>query len=287
MIHLCAGAVVSLIYTSLRSLVGLWQLQLSGDPLIFSAAFKPLLVKIWHFNLLIYGVIVTIVHAFDYYQKFRERELRSLELEKHLAEAKLEALQMQLNPHFLFNTLHGISALMHKDVDMADRILSRLSDLLRRTLENTGTQEVPLKQELDFLERYLEIERTRFGDRLTVRMHIDPDTLEAQVPNLVLQPLVENAIRHGIEPHAKPGIIELRAQRKNGMLHLQVQDNGAGLAGGQPLEEGIGLSNTRARLQQLYGSAHQFQLRNLTSGGLVVSITIPCRTASESPNTTN
>jgi len=227
------------------------------------------------------------VHAFDYYQKFRERELRSLELEKHLAEAKLEALQMQLNPHFLFNTLHGISALMHKDVETADRILSRLSDLLRRTLENTGTQEVPLKQELDFLERYLEIERTRFGDRLTVRMYIDPDTLEAQVPNLVLQPLVENAIRHGIEPHAKPGIIELRAQRKNGMLQLQVQDNGAGLPGGQPIEEGIGLSNTRARLQQLYGSAHQFRLHNLTSGGLVVSITIPCRMASESPNTTN
>ena len=277
-IHLGAGAVVSLTYTALRSLAGLWQLQLSGDPLIFSAAFKPLLVKIWHFNLLIYGVIVSIVHAFDYYQKFRERELRSLELEKHLAEAKLEALQMQLNPHFLFNTLHGISALMHKDVETADRILSRLSDLLRRTLENTGTQEVPLKQELDFLERYLEIERTRFGDRLTVRMYIDPDTLEAQVPNLVLQPLVENAIRHGIEPHSRPGIIELRAQRKNGMLELQVQDNGAGLAGGQPIEEGIGLSNTRARLQQLYGSAHQFQLSNLTSGGLVVSITIPCRT---------
>jgi hypothetical protein len=159
MIHIWAGAGASLTYTALRSLVGLWQLSLSGDPVLFSAAFNPLLVKIWHFNLLIYGVIVCIVHAFDYYQKFRERELRSLELEKRLAQAKLEALQMQLNPHFLFNTLHGISALMHKDVETADRILSRLSDLLRRTLENTGTQEVPLKQELDFLEGDIEFVR--------------------------------------------------------------------------------------------------------------------------------
>lgn len=276
-LHLLAGAIISVTYAALRSWIGEWQISLSGDPASFSAAFRPLLVKMWHFNLLIYGVMVSIVHAFDYYQKFRERELRTLELEKHLAEAKLEALQTQLNPHFLFNTLHGISALMHKDVEAADRILARLSDLLRRTLDNTGLQEVPLKQELDFLEGYLEIEQTRFGDRLTVRMEIEPETLSIQVPNLILQPLVENAIRHGIEPHAKRGMIELRARRRNGMLHLEVQDNGAGLAGSQPLEEGIGLSNTRARLQQLYGSAHQLRFDNLASGGLLVSVTIPCR----------
>jgi two-component system LytT family sensor kinase len=279
-VHLLAGIVASVTYAALRSLVGQWQLSVSGDPLLFSAAFKPLLVKMWHFNLLIYGVIVSIVHAFDYYQKFRERELRSLELEKHLAEAKLEALQMQLNPHFLFNTLHGISALMHQDVEAADRILSRLSDLLRRTLENTGTQEVPLRQELDFLGRYLEIEQTRFGDRLTVRMDIEPDALEAQVPNLVLQPLVENAIRHGIEPHSRRGLIELRAWRAKGMLQLEVQDNGSGLPEGEALEEGIGLSNTRARLRQLYGNAHDFQFSNAAGGGLVVSVTIPCRVES-------
>jgi LytS/YehU family sensor histidine kinase len=244
---------------------------------LFSAAFKPLLVKSWHFNLLIYWVIVSISHAFDYYRKFQDRELRSLELEKHLTEAKLQALQMQLNPHFLFNTLHGISSLMHRDVEAADRMLIRLSELLRRTLENTGTQEVPLQDELDFLKRYLEIEQTRFGDRLTVRMDIAPDTLSAQVPNLVLQPLVENAIRHGIEPHAKPGIIELRARRFPGTLELQVSDNGAGLARGQAFEEGVGLSNTRARLEQLYGKAHRFDFSNGTNGGLVVSVTIPLR----------
>ena len=128
---------------------------------------------------------------------------------------------------------------MHKDVEAADRMLIRLSDLLRRTLENTGTQEVPLQDELDFLKRYLEIEQTRFGDRLTVRMDIAPDTLDAQVPNLVLQPLVENAIRHGIEPHAKPGLIELRARRFPGTLELQVSDNGAGIARGSVLQKGL------------------------------------------------
>jgi two-component system LytT family sensor kinase len=276
-VHLVAGAFVSVSYPALRAWVAGWQASLSSDPVLFSAAFKPLLVKSWHYNLLIYWVIVSVSHAFDYYQKFQDRELRGLELEKRLTEAKLQALQMQLNPHFLFNTLHGISSLMHRDVEAADRMLIRLSDLLRRTLDNTGTQEVPLQDELDFLKRYLEIEQTRFGDRLTVRMDIAPDTLNAQVPNLVLQPLVENAIRHGIEPHAKPGLIELRARRFPGKLELQVSDNGAGIARGQAFEEGVGLSNTRARLQQLYGKAHRFDFSNGTNGGLVVSVTIPLR----------
>ena len=138
------------------------------------------------------------------------------ELEKRLAQAKLQALQMQLNPHFLFNTLHSISSLMHKDVEAADRMIMRLGDLLRAALEGSDTQEVTLRDELGFLQRYLEIEQIRFGDRLTVKLEIAPDTLEAQVPNLILQPLVENAIRHGIEPHARPGRIELRAQPPGG-----------------------------------------------------------------------
>jgi two-component system, LytTR family, sensor kinase len=185
---------------------------------------------------------------------------------------------MQLNPHFLFNTLHAISALMHKDVEAADCMIARLSDLLRYALESTDAQEVPLKQELAFLERYLEIEQTRFGDRLVVRKQIDPLALEALVPTLILQPLVENAIRHGIEPHARRGEIRLSARRDAGMLHLEVRDNGGGLitANGSP-EEGVGLSNTRARLAELYGDRHRFEFRNADQGGLIVHLVIPCR----------
>src|ERR1700690_1348450 len=133
-----------------------------------AVAFLPLLVKTWHFNLLIYWVIVAVTFAFDYYRKYRERELRAVELEKRLAQARLQALQMQLNPHFLFNTLHSISSLMHQDTEAADRMIVRLSDLLRAALESSDTQEVTLRQELEFLGRYLEIEQIRFGNRLAV-----------------------------------------------------------------------------------------------------------------------
>jgi len=272
--HVFASGVFSLGYMVLRAWVGQWQSAAS-----FAEAFKHLLVKTWHYNLLIYWVIVAVSQAFEYYRKYRERELRASELEKRLVQAKLQALQMQLNPHFLFNALHSISSLMHKDVEAADRMIMRLGDLLRAALEGSDTQEVDLRQELEFLKRYLEIEQTRFGNRLTVKMEIAPETLEAQVPNLILQPLVENAIRHGIEPRSKPGYVELRAQRQNGALILEVCDNGSGLVQGEPVREGVGLSNTRARLRELYGDAHQFELRPGPSGGLVVHVMIPFRGA--------
>jgi len=272
-VHLPGSLVFSLTYMVLRAWIGRWQSEAS-----FAEAFLPLLVKTWHFNLLIYWVIVAVTFAFNYYRKYRERELRAVELEKRLAQAKLQALQMQLNPHFLFNTLHSISALMHQDVEAADGMITRLSDLLRTALDSSDTQEVTLRQELEFLQRYLEIEQTRFGSRLTVKTDIAPDTLDAQVPNLILQPLVENAIRHGIEPHAKSGCIELRAQREAGALTLEVGDNGDGLRKDGPAEEGVGLSNTRARLQALYGEAHGFKLCDAPGGGLLVRLIIPFRT---------
>jgi len=280
-IHLVASASFSLLYMVARALVGQVQSRLGGLTVSFSEAFSPLLVKTFHFNLLIYWVIVSVSHAFDYYRQVQERELRAVELEKRLAQAKLQALQMQLNPHFLFNTLHAISSLMHKDVEAADRMITRLSDLLRYALEGTSEQEVPLKQELAFLERYLEIEKTRFGDRLTVRMEIAPDALGAFVPNLVLQPLVENAIRHGIEPRARPGRIELRAGCENGKLKLEVRDNGVGLSANRGWKEGIGLSNTRARLQHLYGEGHRFEFDNAPDGGLIVRLELPLRSSAE------
>jgi len=269
----------SLVYMVVRAWVGQAQSGLGGQPVSFAETFNPLLVKTFHLNLLIYWVIVSVHHAFGYYRQVQVRELRAVELEKRLAQARLQALQMQLNPHFLFNTLHAISALVHKDVEAADRMIARLSDLLRYALESTDAQEVPLRQELDFLNRYLEIEKTRFGDRLTVRLDIAPETLDALVPNLVLQPLVENAIRHGIEPRAKPGRIDLRARRENGRLKLEVCDNGVGLPSGRIPEEGVGLSNTRARLQQLYGERHLFALGNTAGGGLTVSVELPFRAA--------
>ncbi len=274
--HAIGSAVFSLAYMAIRAWVGQWQSQAT-----YAEAFKPLLVKTWHFNLLIYWVIVAVSQAFDYYRKYRERELRASELEKRLAQAKLQALQMQLNPHFLFNTLHSISALLHKDVEAADRMIVRLSDLLRSALGSSDTQEVPLRQELEFVGRYLEIEQTRFGERLTVKMDIAPNTLDAQVPNLVLQPLVENAIRHGIEPRSGPGCIQLRAHRQSGTLMLEVSDDGPGLRNNGPIKEGVGLSNTRARLRELYGPSHGFQLVNGPEGGLRVELRLPFREKAE------
>jgi two-component system, LytTR family, sensor kinase len=280
--HTLGSALFSLAYMVVRAWVGQWQ-----SAATFKEAFLPLLVKTWHFNLLIYWVIVAVSQAFEYYQRYRERELRASELEKGLVEARLQALQMQLNPHFLFNTLHSISTLMHKDIEAADRMVSRLGDLLRAALDSSDTQEVPLRDELKFLERYLDIERTRFGDRLTVRMDIAPEALDAQVPNLILQPLVENAIKHGIEPCSKPGRIDLKARCSNGRVTIEVCDNGAGLKNQDEIEEGVGLSNTRARLHHLYCGDQSFELHQGPEGGLLARLTIPWHTEDEKHENTN
>jgi len=275
LMHLVSGLLFSSAYIFFRAAVAFWEAKTGGTPTGFSNMLGALFAKTFYLNLWFYWVIVAVGHAFDYYHRFHERELRASELEGRLAQARLQALQSQMNPHFLFNTLHTISALMHKDVDAADRMVMKLSELLRLALDNTDTHEVPLSQELGFLERYLEIEKTRFRERLNVEMNIAPETLKARVPNLVLQPLVENAIRHGVERHARPGRIILRAQQQNGELQLEVQDNGAGIPEGKVIREGIGLTNTRSRLQQLYGSAQKFELKNVESGGLLARVVLP------------
>jgi sensor histidine kinase YesM len=224
-------------------------------------------------NFIIYALIVCGNYAYRYYQRYREREMRAVELEGRLAQAELQNLKMQLHPHFLFNTLNTISVLMMRDADLANRMLIRLSDLLRVTLDNAGNQIVPLRQELDFLRGYLEIEQTRFQDRLTTSFDISPATLDARVPYLILQPLVENALRHGITTRPGAGHIKVRAAVENGSLLMQVRDDGAGLDG--TFKKGIGLANTEARLKQLYGSAHRFEFTNVPAGGLLVTITIP------------
>jgi two-component system, LytTR family, sensor kinase len=274
-VHLMGSAVFSLLYMVLRAWLGTLEMH---APVTFAAVFNPLVVRTFHFNVLVYWVMVGFWNGLSYYRKFRERELRAAELEKRLAEARLHALQMQINPHFLFNTLNAIAALMHKDVEAADRALVRLSELLRLALDSAESQEVPLRRELEFLTRYLEIEQTRFGDRLQVRMEIAPDTLEALVPNLVLQPLVENAIRHGIQPHARPGQIVLQAGRDGDRLRLRVEDSGDGVGSAPPAREGVGLSNTRARLRLLYGEAQRLSLRSSARGGLEAEIECPFHT---------
>lgn len=283
LVHLVAGAAFSLAWMTVRAGVEHWQTRGEMQPVSFATAFGQALVATFFVNQLIYWAIVIVGHAFAYYAKFHERELHTAELETRLTQARLHALQMQLNPHFLFNTLNAVASLMHKDVEAADRMITQLSDLLRYTLESTEAQEVTLRQELDFLDRYLEIQQARFGARLAVRREIDPETLEAQVPNLVLQPLVENALDHGIAPHARPGQVILRARRREDRLELEVQDNGSGLSAVHPPPEGIGLSNTRARLQQLYGTASRFEFSNVAGddSGLLVRVTIPFRPAGE------
>ncbi len=283
-IHFMTSVVFSVLFVALRSLVAQWQPGGAVLGTTYPDIFKAVLAKTWHQNLLIYWVILSVAHALEYYRRFQERVTRTAELEKRLVEARLQALQMQLNPHFLFNTLHAISALMHQDVEAADRMITRLSELLRHALESTHQHEVPLGEELAFLKRYLEIEETRFGDRLTIELKIAPDTEELLVPNLVLQPVVENAIQHGIEPHARPGRVTISARRDGDSLRLEVRDTGNGApAGGW--QEGVGLTNTRTRLRQLYGDRQTFELGTAAGGGFLAAIRLPCRSVARSGST--
>jgi hypothetical protein len=275
--HLGMAIACSLSFVVLRSLVAVAHGWAIDVPVAFAEVFRPLLVKTFPFNLLIYGVIVSVSHAIEYYRKYHERTVQALELEKHLTEARLQSLLRQLKPHFLFNALNGIASLMHSDVGAADRMLVRLSELLRLAMSHSGAPMSTVREEIAFLEKYLEIERIRFRDRLAVRFEVAADVLDARVPSLVLQPIAENAVRHGIEPHARPGMVEVRATRVDDELVLTVTDNGSGLQQGAAgfAREGIGISNTRARLTEIHGKRHRFELHNQSAGGLRVTIAVP------------
>jgi two-component system, LytTR family, sensor kinase len=233
--------------------------------------------------LLLYWFIFLMSHAFCYYSSYRKGELSASQLRTQLVQSQLEALKMQVHPHFLFNTLHSISALLSKDTEGARKMITRLGDFLRLTLENAGTMEVTLRQEIEFLNGYLEIERIRFQDRLTTEIHVDPDVLDVRVPNLILQPIVENAMRHAIA-NCNAGRVEISAVPRNGALRIEVRDNGPGLSVDRKTSAragtGLGLANTQARLVGLYGAAAHFELTNRPSGGLIVTLEIP-RTAQD------
>jgi signal transduction histidine kinase len=230
-------------------------------------------------EMMTYWAIVGFWHATAYYRVAQDRALKASRLETQLAEAQLQALQRQLHPHFLFNTLNGISALMHRDVEAADQMLARLSDLLRIALDQRGAQEVALKDELEFLQKYLEIEQARFGSRVRVEFHVEAETLDAQVPNLILQPLVENSIRHAVAVRVEPVRIAIGARRIGTNLELSVRDDGPGLvkAGSASRDGGVGLANTRSRLEHLYGASQQLRLETPEGGGLEVVVMLPFR----------
>jgi two-component system, LytTR family, sensor kinase len=232
-------------------------------------------------GMLLYSLILMSSYTLDYYRKYQAGLTRAADLHTQLVQSQLQALKMQLHPHFLFNTLHSISALIHEDPEAADRMIARLSELLRLSLDSGSVQQVPLYQELRFLDLYLAIEKTRFEDRLEVSFEIQPDANEALVPNMILQPLVENSIRHGLSPMVRKGRIRISAERDQDKLVMKVTDNGMGFApmGVTTTQEGIGLGATRGRLERLYGNEQGLLLRNLSEGGVEALIMIPFTTS--------
>lgn len=231
-----------------------------------------------YLNIFIYWCIIGCAHALRAYQDAQRRALRAAQLESELANARLDALKMQLHPHFLFNTLHGISTLMYRDVATADRMITRLSHLLRHTLDRSDAHEIPLREEIDFLEEYLAIEQLRFGDALQVHFDIGDDLDNVLVPSFVFQPLVENAIKHGIAPHGNAGTIRLGAHLNGDQVHLFVSDDGPGMAiNDEAMSVGVGLSNLHDRLARLYDKAYSLDLKDAQPHGLIVELSFPLR----------
>jgi anti-sigma regulatory factor (Ser/Thr protein kinase) len=241
------------------------------------------------FNVIIFLMIVGLLHAAMYYEDLKIRRARESGLESRLARAELNVLRMQLHPHFLFNTLHTVSSLMVNDVPTAQRVITALGALLRTSIDHTARQEIPLHAELGFLRQYLDIQRARFRQRLAVDIDVGPELQDALVPSLFLQPLVENAIRHAVEPRPAGGRVSVRASREGERLTIAVRDDG----GADPLPVstmltpaggGVGLANTEARLAQLYGARHEFRAAQRTGGGFEVVMSFPFRAAVHGPS---
>jgi len=222
-----------------------------------------------------YWLVVGVWHALDSARRLREREQHAAALEAQLATARLRALEDQLHPHFLFNTLNTLSSLIYEDVKAADRVIHDLSTLLRLALDNAGRHTVPLAEEVRFVEVYLNIMKTRYPDRLVVTAAIDRGAEVVAVPNLLLQPIVENSIKHGLEATAGTIEIALSARVEGDRLMVEVVDNGPGLPDGMPPREGVGLGNTRNRLEQLYGTDFTFEVANAADGGARVVVAVP------------
>jgi len=278
-IHLPASAAFATFHIVLAVTALIFFEALDGNRPSWFEKFEFNFIWYFHYDVLTYWAILGFAHAVQYYRSFQEKRVTAAKLQAQLSQAQLQALKMQLHPHFLFNTLNSISSLLqrsgseHADIQTAKKMIVRLADFLRLTLRNSGTQDVDLQQELEFLRCYLEIEKVRFQDRLTVLMNIDPGTLNLRIPNLILQPIVENAIRYGIASRSSPGTVEITTKRKNGMLQVRIRDDGPGLPA--TFQEGVGLSNTKARLEQSFGESYRFVLENASEGGVEVVLEIP------------
>jgi two-component system, LytTR family, sensor kinase len=256
----------------------------STPPVTFKDEITLLYIFGFHTAIVAYWVVLSVQSAFRNYARFQERaqaalrsDLRLSQLETQVAQARLGALKAQLQPHFLFNTLNAIVVLVRQQKgQQAEETLARFSDLLRAVLANMEAQEVTLSRELEYLRLYLSIEQVRFSDRLRVEIHVDPELLDAAVPHMGLQPIVENAIRHGIGQRATAGTIEIRAQRVGDALHVSVRDDGPGFgAAGAGGGLGLGLANTRARLKQLYGDVSDLRTESAPGGGALVTMIVP------------
>ncbi len=289
LVHVAALLLFCTIHQTIFALIT-WQL----DPALhtrFASIFDYYLGNFFsgvYLGVLVYALIVFAIQAFLFYQNFRAEEEKKLRVTAQLAKAELHALKMQLQPHFLFNTLHSISSLVLEDPPKANGMIARLGDFLRLTLEHSERQTVTLKEEIEFARCYLEIEQVRFSDRLKIDFNVDPASLTAQVPHLILQPIVENAVQHAIAPHAANGFIKINAKRFGDAIRIEVADSGAGINPDDDSNDGrgVGLTNVRSRLKQLYGSHHKFELTNKSAGGLIVVLEIPFVTdTNESPLT--
>jgi len=275
LVHVAAAGAVSAVHLLAASALLRWtavrELQYT-----FLQTWTSILRGYLEYDMLMYGAILALGYAWDYRERFRDRAERAERLEVELDRARLKAIENQLQPHFLFNTLHSVSSLVSRDPEAARRMLARLSDLLRHTLA-TERQEVPLRNELESLDLYLDIERERLGKRLETVFKVDDAALEAQVPSLILQPLVENAIRHAVSPRHSGGRVTVEASKADRELLLRVIDDGNGLVGSTS-GSGVGLANTRARLNHLYGELHSFRAGPGPQGGFEVEMRLPYRT---------
>ena len=271
-----SGALTSMRYVSrsvLSPLLGLGPYDYGIMPIRYLMEFPA--------DLITYATFVLFVHLFDAYRASRDREVREAQLEARLAQAQLHALRLQLQPHFLFNTLNMISAVVYDDPRAADEMIGRLGDLLRATLRASPQQEVTLEEELRLLDLYLAVMRARFDERLVVSLDVDEAARSALVPQLLLQPIVENAIRHGADPTTSTTTIDLKARREGTALVLEVRDHGRGIPGTWALGKGIGLSNTVERIERLYGPPAGLTLENAETGGASVLVSIPFRVGVE------